>query len=144
MRGGDAAPLTGVGAVQVRTSREKRPESHCRHQSTHALFPRAAPRATVGTRPRQLRRRLSQDAPHGRPIHVTSSPHNAFDCSSNGVETVQLVYQGVDYTVDLQPADAAELHAQLAPYIAIGRWVGGQPTPAANRPNRPLAEDASS
>lgn len=73
-----------------------------------------------------------------------TSPDDASNGSSDSVETVQLRYQGVDYTVDLDAADAAELHTQLAPYIAIGRRVGGRPTPAGERPSRPPAEDASS
>ena len=73
-----------------------------------------------------------------------TSPHEAFNGSCDSVETVQFVYQEVDYTVVLDAADAAELHFQLAPYIAIGRLVGGQPAPAKERPNRPLAEDAPS
>ncbi|TGO04867.1 Lsr2 dimerization domain-containing protein [Serinibacter arcticus] len=56
------------------------------------------------------------DGPNDPPTDITSIPFN---------------YRGVAYTVDLDPARAAEFDRSLAPFIAAARRVGGstRPTP---------------
>lgn len=45
--------------------------------------------------------------------------------STTAVVSIAFSYQHVAYTVDLDPTDAAEFDAAMAPYIAAARRVGG-------------------
>lgn len=53
-------------------------------------------------------------------------PTDAATGPERAVETIQFSYEGVAYSIDLDPDDAAAFEVALAPYIEAGRRVGGR------------------
>lgn len=67
--------------------------------------------------------------------HQVIARADAFNGTTNDVTQVQFNYQGTAYTIDLDPTNAAEFDAAVAPFIKVGRRVS--PRYSRDRPGPP-------